>query len=172
MGCKTHAFADPFVDIEEDVVSSLGTITQGLRNHHLILGQPGLQLLVITPITIMPAVAGQHGLWKRTVAIQFLSCHHLSNIARAAVEHEDESFVVEVVHLGIQRCNIVDSVTLRDLELADVEARGLIIGDGPDLIRDGPAMLVGHHVHGSQTYSGELRSRPREWTSCPVIMAE
>jgi hypothetical protein len=49
----TYAFTVPLLDVEEDVVTTFSTITKTLGDHHIILRQPELQLLVIAPIAIV-----------------------------------------------------------------------------------------------------------------------
>jgi hypothetical protein len=43
----------PLLDVEKDVVTAFSAITKSLGDHHIILRQPKLQLLVITPIAIV-----------------------------------------------------------------------------------------------------------------------
>jgi hypothetical protein len=52
----THALALPLLDIEEYVITTFRSSAKTLGNHHIILRQPKLQLLMITPITAVPRI--------------------------------------------------------------------------------------------------------------------
>lgn len=47
----TYTFANPLLDVEEDVITTFSPVTKTLGDHHIILCQPELQLLVISPVT-------------------------------------------------------------------------------------------------------------------------
>ena len=49
----TYAFAVPLLDVEKDIVATLSAITKTLGDHHIVLRQPKLQLLVVAPIAIV-----------------------------------------------------------------------------------------------------------------------
>jgi hypothetical protein len=46
----TYTLALPLLDVKEDVIATFSAITQTLGDHHVILRQPKLQLLVVAPI--------------------------------------------------------------------------------------------------------------------------
>src|SRR3569833_230402 len=53
-GVATHSFFSPRGRVPDDVVASLVAGPEHLRYHHIILRQPELQLLVPSPVAIMP----------------------------------------------------------------------------------------------------------------------
>ncbi len=48
-----YAFSVPLLDIEEDIITPFCAISERLWDHHVIFSQPELQLLVVSPITVV-----------------------------------------------------------------------------------------------------------------------
>lgn len=51
---STYTLTAPLLNIEKDVVTTFSTITQRLRHHLRVFGEPNLQLLVVAPVSLMP----------------------------------------------------------------------------------------------------------------------
>lgn len=119
MACKVkrnpYAFPAPIFDIEEDVISPFSAIAQRLGNHHIILGQPLLQLLVKAPIPVVTKYNFISSCQKKCeeVVLQFLGCCNLVRVSGIAVEHEYQGLVVEILDLRVQRSNVMYSIALR-----------------------------------------------------------
>jgi hypothetical protein len=91
---------------------------------------------VVAPVTAVPIprpLEQIHLDLAEKGSLQFLGSHHLLHITRVGVEHEDQSFVVEVGHLALQWGDILDLIALRDLMLRDRRSGRLIIEQGVDL---------------------------------------
>ena len=55
LGCdqNTYALTLPLLLVEEDVVTTFSAVSEWLGNHHIILGQPQTELLMISPIALV-----------------------------------------------------------------------------------------------------------------------
>lgn len=51
---RTYPLLAPVADVPDDVVASLMRMAQNLRHHHVVLRQPDLELLVPSPVSVVP----------------------------------------------------------------------------------------------------------------------
>ena len=118
-GC-TYPLSLPRLDIKEDIVAPLRAIAQALRYHHVVLGKPCLQLFMIAPIPTVTSNSRQQLISdSNTANLQFCCRHNLLNISWIAVEHKNQSLVVEVRQLALKSSNIAHCIALRQGETRD-----------------------------------------------------
>ena len=59
--------------------------------------------------------------------LQLLGSHHLLNVTGVAIEHENQSLIVKIIHLRLKLRDIVNSIAFREVEGWNCWTRRLII---------------------------------------------
>lgn len=173
--CQTHPLLPPIDCVPDDVVASLVVRAEHLRQQHIVLRQPDLQLLVPPPIAIVPLNVS-----LRSVTImglnnlQFTSRQMLLDVIGRAVENPHQGLLVEARDLVLNRLDIGHVVAFGESELWYGRSRWYIVEERVDLggnrAVDSQHMLELISSPGS-TDSLELISTPRVDGSMPQTRA-
>ena len=110
----------PWTRVEENVVASLERrcFLRGLSV--LLLCQPEMQVLVVSPIPVVSAKedairrqAQRYQAYMQRRHSQLLCGNLLQHISRTRVKDEEECLVAEALNLGVRRRRRLDIVTAR-----------------------------------------------------------